>query len=481
MKILYYNWVPFDDDENRGGGVTVYQRNLIAELLKKTDYEVFFISSGISYSLRKKEPYFVRTKNIFKKRCKTFQIVNSPILSPGHCAFDDMELYLYDLKLYQLFKNFVLKFGPFDVIHFNNFEGLSLNVLKIKEDFPDIKIIVSLHNYYLFCPQVNLWKREKENCLDFDDGKDCLQCLKFKPDKREVLFADRLAYFWKRHGINSESAIFRASYKYSNIIKRINKISKNFRKKTTLERRCYKICANDYKLFRERNVEYINKYADKVLCVSERVKEIAIKMGISPEILITDYIGTEIAKKQVDHGNAPLDSEIFTIVFMGYMRRDKGFFFLLKALNQINEDIAKNIKIIFAAKIDSEKTICKIYKLGKKYYEIDIRDGYSHNELPQILNETNLGIIPVLWEDNLPQVAIEMVAHGVPILASDLGGAHELCNDSNFIFKNNNINDFSEKLEFLFSNRNVLDQYWKNRRHLTTFTEHISKLKEYYS
>ena len=35
-------------------------------------------------------------------------------------------------------------------IHFNNFEGLSLNVLKIKEDFPDIKIIVSLHNYYLF-------------------------------------------------------------------------------------------------------------------------------------------------------------------------------------------------------------------------------------------------------------------------------------------------------------------------------------------
>ena len=109
-------------------------------------------------------------------------------------------------------------------------------------------------------------------------------------------------------------------------------------------------------------------------------------------------------------------------------------------------------------------SICKIYNLGKKYYEIDIRDGYSHNELPQILNETNLGIIPVLWEDNLPQVAIEIVAHGVPILASDLGGAHELCNDSNFIFKNNNINDFSEKLEFLFSNRNVLDQYWKNRR-----------------
>ena len=32
MKILYYNWVDYLDAERRGGGVSVYQKNLIAAL-----------------------------------------------------------------------------------------------------------------------------------------------------------------------------------------------------------------------------------------------------------------------------------------------------------------------------------------------------------------------------------------------------------------------------------------------------------------
>lgn len=304
MKVLYYNWVPFDDDEHRGGGVTVYQKNLIASLIKQTQYEIYFISSGVAYSLHMAEPYIRKTANIYRNKCKTFQIVNSPILSPGHCSFDDTEIYLNDLKLYSLFKDFIQKYGPFDVIHFNNFEGLSLNVLKIKQDFPDTKIILSLHNYYLFCPQVNLWKNERENCLDFHNGIDCLSCLKFKPDKNEVLFADKLAYVLKKYHFYSDSLVFRASFRYAHIIKRIAKYYNLFRGKKIKERKCFKINANNYRKFREENVTYINKYADKVLCVSERVREIAIKMGVSQNIVITDYIGTVMADKQVRKSSA---------------------------------------------------------------------------------------------------------------------------------------------------------------------------------
>lgn len=38
MKILYYNWVQFDNEKNSGGGVNVYQRNLIDYLTKNTDH-----------------------------------------------------------------------------------------------------------------------------------------------------------------------------------------------------------------------------------------------------------------------------------------------------------------------------------------------------------------------------------------------------------------------------------------------------------
>ena len=51
MKILFYNWVDYLDDEKRGGGVSVYQKNVIEALDASGEAECSFISSGISYDL----------------------------------------------------------------------------------------------------------------------------------------------------------------------------------------------------------------------------------------------------------------------------------------------------------------------------------------------------------------------------------------------------------------------------------------------
>ena len=34
MRILYYNWIQFDNEQNQGGGVNIYQRNIIDYLIK---------------------------------------------------------------------------------------------------------------------------------------------------------------------------------------------------------------------------------------------------------------------------------------------------------------------------------------------------------------------------------------------------------------------------------------------------------------
>ena len=54
MKILFYNWVDYLDDEKRGGGVTVYQRNTIQAMRAKEDVSCTFLSSGISYDVLQK-------------------------------------------------------------------------------------------------------------------------------------------------------------------------------------------------------------------------------------------------------------------------------------------------------------------------------------------------------------------------------------------------------------------------------------------
>ena len=101
--------------------------------------------------------------------------------------------------------------------------------------------------------------------------------------------------------------------------------------------------------------------------------------------------------------------------------------------------------------------------------------------MPDIYKNIDLGIVPVIWEDNLPQVAIEYVAYGVPILCSDLGGAQELSEAKEFVFKAGDINDFQEKITNIINNRDLLKKYFDKKKKLTTMEEHINSLMEFYN
>src|SRR5574344_1148486 len=94
--------------------------------------------------------------------------------------------FIDDVGSYNILDKFIKENGPFDVIHFNNIEGISINVLKLKEKYPNTKFIVSIHNYQPICP-LNQYFQNHNNviCHDFKNGKECLKCSYVMPDKKE--------------------------------------------------------------------------------------------------------------------------------------------------------------------------------------------------------------------------------------------------------------------------------------------------------
>ena len=48
LRVLYYNWVDYLDAEGRGGGVTLYQRNVMTGLKGRADVDAVFLSSGLT-------------------------------------------------------------------------------------------------------------------------------------------------------------------------------------------------------------------------------------------------------------------------------------------------------------------------------------------------------------------------------------------------------------------------------------------------
>ena len=474
MKILYYNWIQFDKKNNNGGGVNVYQKNLIDYLVNHEEYEIYFLSSGTNYSLFKKKPFYKKSTNVYGNKCKTFKIWNSVCTAPA-ASQHIMDNYLNDEETYNVFKRFIEEQGPFDVIHFNNIEGLTLKCLQVKKDFPNIKVIYSLHNYNLFCPYVSLFYNNEKNCIDYKDGKNCVDCMFRSPSTKSFILLYKLENLCSKFGLDNLPSRLKKIRK-----KILTKMKKKAVNEIHEER---KIDYSMYKKFRLENVKSLNKYVDVILAVSNRVKDIAINMGVNEKKVYTNYIGTAYAKNSIDKPNMPNTNE-FTIAFLGYLDPYKGFPFMVSALEKIDKKHANHLNVLCYARNNGTKEemdlIERFNKLNNKFNLVEYHNGYTHDEFKNIMSRINLGIVPVIWEDNLPQVAIEYASHGVAVLSSDLGGANELSKSKKFIYDHSSYRDFINKLTYIMDNPEVLNEYFKNKMKLITMDEHIKQLLIYY-
>jgi len=251
------------------------------------------LSSGIAYNFFKRSTYCRRTNNIFRDRCQSFELVNSTVLSPGHFCYDS-ESVLKDTRTSQVFMEFINRYGPFDVIHLNNLEGLPAKVLTVKESYPQTKVLLMLHNYYPFCPQVNFWKRESESCSDYHDGFDCINCLPHRVNREIVVAAHCLAFHLKSVGAHPDSWLFKRAFAmarpfyaaYRFIGRRLE--NKDAGAASESDAPVLKELTQKADYFTNRRkifVSLINKNVDKVLAVSKRVSDIAENYGIEKDKL----------------------------------------------------------------------------------------------------------------------------------------------------------------------------------------------------
>lgn len=454
-KILFYNWTPIDSP--LGGGVTKYIRNIISELLDENLYEIFFLNSGLKYT-RDNKIRIVEVSNNFDSRVKTYELINSPVLAPIKQSVKNLQIYLDDTQQANLIDQFIKQNG-INIVHINNIEGLSLASLSLKTKNEDVRFIYSIHNYTAICTTSTLWQNgghEGHNC-NKNSFLECEKCYKQVSRNCEVFLRKYLYWLKAKHIIkNAYTALFP------------DKANNNI-----------------FEEYAKSNIKALSQYMDYNLAVSSRVKEILVSYGLDSQKTKVSYIGTRAADIAMNKNNADIYSDPFVIIYMGYMTAEKGYEFFADSLAELAIDypeISKKISIRIVAKRNHrEKSFTnKIVANRKKFQNIQFVNGYTKNNQKELLQGANLGILPVMWEDNLPQVAIEQIAYGVPVLTSDLGGAKELCNDLNFVFKAGNVTDFINKLYNIYEHRELLLEYWKSAKKLTTMQDHVKELKGFY-
>lgn len=459
-KLLIYSWLPFDMPGGVGGRVADYCHDLIDELLRRRpDIQVYYLSSGWAYDLAQKDCYIRSTVNCFGERCRSFEIVNSPVPSPQRYLLNHPESALSSPVLRQTFESFFQIYGPFSAVHFHSLAGLSLDALNVKEQYPDTRFILTLHDYAPLCITGRCFQCQKEaHCPVGFTNQDCAAC-SAASDRADLL---KTLLIHAKSGSSQRKTLPEAEW--------IEALG--FDQLETP--------AGDapYQSFADQSAAAINRHMDQVLAVSRHAQAVAAERGIQASKTAVLYSGSLMADFQIGQAIAQNGSD-FQIAFLGKTAAsiEDGLPFLMDCLDDMDDDAASRISLLLVAGdgIPEEQR-----ERLKRFRSLEVVTSYRRQDLKRILKDVNLGIVPALWADPMPHAAIDMAALGVPVLASDCCGAAELCDSALFTFKAGDKGDLLSHLMHFIDHPDTLAEYWKHAKPLVTMEQHLHELEAVY-
>ena len=486
-RVLHCNWAPYFREPVVGGGISVYVRGLLDHLHGRPDgLAPTFLYSGFDYSLVSDRLRVERVGNSRHPGLPTFSMVNSPVPAPSLLAFGDPAGSVSQPALEGRFAEFLQRHGPFGVVHFHSLEGLTADCLRIAGQ-SGARVVFSLHNYWAVCPQVQLWQDETRPCTDFLEGRACVSCLVDRVDTDLILAHRRLdGGAMLTPGSEPPFTTRAAAARFRSHRRRSSRHP--LRAPFVLEGRDLPQLDRAYRRRRADIVDLMNRHLDVALSVSQRTTEIYMGYGLDPRLVLTRYIGSKAAGFRVPDGNpATYAGGLFRLAYLGESRRDKGFFFLLDQLRRWPVEELRRLELVVACRVTDPPELRmaaagggRLLSLARSLGRLTYRPGYAQADLPDILAGVHLGVVPALWEDNLPQVALELLGCRVPVLCSDRGGAREFVRHPAFVFAPGDDGDFSAKLRAVRDDPSLLADFWRQARLPEPVEQHVDELVEIY-
>lgn len=141
------------------------------------------------------------------------------------------------------------------------------------------------------------------------------------------------------------------------------------------------------------------------------------------------------------------------MLYFGRISKEKGIFNLVEAFSKTSKGT------LYIAGTGPEES-----EIKQKIEELKINNrvkflGYLDQEqLKSCINNCRFVVVPSVGYENCPYSVIETLANGKSVLASNIGGIPELITDNKtgLLFKINDINELSNKINILFENDELI-------------------------
>lgn len=289
-----------------------------------------------------------------------------------------------------------------DIVHLNNFQRqLSASIIDSCVE-RNIPIVFTAHDVQAICPAILMMDSSKNIC------EDCM------------------------------------NHKYMNCVKK--NCIKNSKLKSILG------AIENYYYYKKKI------YTDKIKYIitpSNFYKGKFIEDGIEKDKI--DYIHNFI---DIDQYEIETDDKGYALYF-GRLSREKGILNLLNAFAQ-----TKKGNLYIAGTGPEEDEIKRIIKDNNIEDRVKLLGFLNKDEMREVTRKSRYIVIPSIWYENCPYSAIETQAIGKPIIGANIGGIPELVKDkeNGLIYKYDDIDELKEKLELLFEDNKLVEEYSKNAK-----------------
>ncbi len=225
-------------------------------------------------------------------------------------------------------------------------------------------------------------------------------------------------------------------------------ISKLFRRKTIVH-----LHGSDFEEFMHKTkvhqalTKFMFLRADIILVLSDRWKHI-IKSFAQCENVITLYNPIKACEKNI-RNHYPIH-----VLFLGRLGKRKGTYDLFECIKVHKEFfLEKNIYFILAG--DGDVDIFKKFVAEEGLDELVTITGWCAKEQKEeLLIKSNILILPS-YNEQMPMSILEAMAHGYPIISTDVAGIPEMVmhGENGFLFKPGDIDGMYQALKQLCEDR----------------------------
>ena len=330
-----------------------------------------------------------------------------------------------DTSLIALFD--FIKNNKYDLIHIHATGDLPMAFYREINNL-GVKYIVSLHDYYLICPRIFMINKNEEICHSVNLEK-CSKCI--------GLF-------------ENNDTLFRIARKLN---LKLPTIPSDITKK------------------RLSVIQPFLENASLLLPVSQKVYEIFSQLIPNANYQVC-HIGNETAyEKSV----VQTTSQNIRLTFLGTLNKHKGEDVLEYILRNLNEE--QNIEINFYGRA-SKQAIKKL-----KQYNIGFKGSYQPSDLKDIMKNTDMGLVLPIWEDNAPQVVMEFLNYGVPIIGTKRGGIPDFVThlENGYLFDPDNLEQMKKLIDWIkHLQPSTIKELKTNIRKLKTPDEHTEEIETIY-